>query len=227
MHDDYQWLQTEPILSTLSQFGRYKKLEIVLTSCYVFVVESVSSHSKFKYTKRKSHKRECAGRMEKNNLPVFFTRILRGCLHDTGATFAPQRVHSGSLSWLYICLHDTTTNCHAGASHPGVSSLRLLYRGENFTPVRNLATVSCKRETTTRFVVKSVCQWTGTGSACVMCVILNHTYILLTRSVSSCQWDTKSKSHRGMKLAPVRVFSCEHPLRSQSFKQSWGRDRPR
>ena len=227
MHDDYQWLQTEPILSTLLQFGRYKKLEIVLKSCYVFVVESVSPHSKFKYTKRKSHKRECAGRMEKNNLPVFFTRILRRCLRDTGATFAPQRVHSGSLSWLYICLHDTTTNCHAGASHPGVSSLRLLYRGENFTPVRNLATVSFKRETTTRFGVKSVCQWTGTGSACVMCAILNHTYILLTRSVSSCKWDTKSKSHPGMKLAPVRVFSCEHPLRSLSFKQSWARDRPR
>ena len=35
---------------------------------------------------------------------------LRGCLHDTGATFAPERVHSGSLSRLYICLHDATTN---------------------------------------------------------------------------------------------------------------------
>ena len=34
---------------------------------------------------------------------------VRGCLHDTGATFAPERVLSGSLSWLYICLHDTTT----------------------------------------------------------------------------------------------------------------------
>ena len=51
---------------------------------------------------------------------------LRGCLHETGATFAPERVHSGSLSWLYICLHDTTTKCHAGASHPGVSSPRFL-----------------------------------------------------------------------------------------------------
>ena len=81
---------------------------------------------------------------------------LRGCLHDTGATFAPRRVHSGSLSWLYICLHDTTTKSHAGASRPGVSSLRLSHRGENFTPVRNLATVSCKHETTTRFGVKSV-----------------------------------------------------------------------
>ena len=57
-----------------------------------------------------------------------------------------------------ICLHDTITKCHAGASHPGVSSLRFLYRGENFTPVRNLATVSCKRETTNRFGVKSVCR---------------------------------------------------------------------
>ena len=91
MHDDYQWLETEPILSTLLQFGRYKKLEIVLKSCYVFVVESVSPHSKFKYTKRKSHKRECAGRVEKNNFcPFFFTRILRGCLHDTWTTPVPS-----------------------------------------------------------------------------------------------------------------------------------------
>ena len=28
--------------------------------------------------------------------------FLRGCLHDTGATFAPARVHSGSFSRLYI-----------------------------------------------------------------------------------------------------------------------------
>ena len=68
---------------------------------------------------------------------------LRGCLHDTGASFTPKRVHSGSLSWLYICLHDTTTKCYAGASHPSVSSPQFSHRGENFTPVRNLATVSC------------------------------------------------------------------------------------
>jgi len=103
---------------------------------------------------------------------------LRGCLRDTGATFAPTRVHSGSLSWLYICLHDT--QCHAGASHTGVSSPRLLYQGENFTPVRNFATVSCKRETTTRFGVKSVCRWTGTGSACAIFVIFNRMCILST-----------------------------------------------
>ena len=85
---------------------------------------------------------------------------LRGCLHDTGATFAPERVHSGSLSWLYICLHNTTTKCHGGASHPGVSWPR---------PVRNLATVSCnswcKRETTTRFGAKSVCRLEGVAHA--------------------------------------------------------------
>ena len=61
--------------------------------------------------------------------------LVRGCLHDTEATFAPAVDHSG---------FPTTTKCHAGASHPGVSSPRLLYRGDNFTPVQNLATVSCK-----------------------------------------------------------------------------------
>ena len=75
----------------------------------------------------------------------------RGYLQDTGATFEPARVHSDSLSWLYICLHYTATKCHADASHTGVSSSRLLYWNENFTPVRNFVTVSCKRETTTRF----------------------------------------------------------------------------
>ena len=71
---------------------------------------------------------------------------LRGCLHDTLVW-----VHSGSLSWLCICLHDTTTKCNASASHPGMSSL---YRGKNFTLVQDLATVSCKHETSTRFGVK-------------------------------------------------------------------------
>ena len=66
---------------------------------------------------------------------------LRGCLHDTEATFSQERVHNGYLSWLYICLHDTTTKCHIGASHLGARSPRFLYGGENFTPVRNLATV--------------------------------------------------------------------------------------
>ena len=116
---------------------------------------------------------------------------LRGCLHDTGA---PAWVHSRSLSWLYICLHDT--QCHAGASHSGVSSPRLLYQGENFTPVRNFVTVSCKHETTTHFAR----------------VFYQHeVYLQITEiwnDPSSCKRDTKPKSHPDMKLAPVRVLSC-------------------
>ena len=34
---------------------------------------------------------------------------------------------------------------------------------------------------------------------------------------SSCKRDTKSKSHVGMKLALVRLFSCKHPLRDKRF----------
>ena len=67
------------------------------------------------------------------------------------------QVPSHSSTFVYMT---TTTKCHAGASHPGASSPWFLYRDENFTPVRNLATVSCQRETFTRFGVKSVCWWT-------------------------------------------------------------------
>ena len=101
-----------------------------------------------------------------------------GCLHDTRATFVPEWVYSGSLSWLYICLCDTTTKCRARASHPGVSSPQVLYWGKNFTPVWNLTTVSCKHETTTCFSVKSVCWF-------VMFAILNLTCILSAWSVLS------------------------------------------
>ena len=48
-------------------------------------------------------------------------------------------------------LHNITTKCHASTSHPGVSSPRLLHRGENFTPVGNLAMLSCKCKTTRDF----------------------------------------------------------------------------
>ena len=68
---------------------------------------------------------------------------VRGCSHDTGATFVSTRAHSSSLSWFCICLHDATTKCHTRASHTGVSSHRF-------------PTISCKRDTNTRFGVKSV-----------------------------------------------------------------------
>ena len=58
------------------------------------------------------------------------------------------------------------------------------------TPVR-IATLSCKRETTTRFGVKSICRWTGTGSAYVRFAILNRTCLLSTWSVPSNNRDMK------------------------------------
>ena len=46
---------------------------------------------------------------------------------------------------------------NARVSHSSMSSPPLLYWSKNFTLVRNLAPVSCKRETTAHFGVKSVC----------------------------------------------------------------------
>ena len=66
--------------------------------------------------------------------------------------WAPGRDDSGVLWWLYVCLRDTTTKYHAGSSSPWI-----LYRSENFTPLRNPATVSCKREMTTRFGEIGLC----------------------------------------------------------------------
>ena len=100
--------------------------------------------------------------------------------------------------------------------------------GENFTSVRKLATVSCKRESTTCFGLKSVCRYTGTGSAFVMFAISNHRCILSPCSVPSNNeiWndsfikrDTKSKSDLGMKHALVRVFSCKQPLKENRLQK--------
>ena len=152
---------------------------------------------------------------------------LRGCLHDTGANFAPAQVHSSSLSWLCICLHDITEKSHAGATLTGARSPQLLHRSEDFVPARNLATVSCKRGTTTRSGVKSGSRWAGTGSTCELFVInaifiiCIHACILSICGVPSGKHDTNSpshhinavsRSHLGVKLAPVRVFSCKHPF---------------
>ena len=87
--------------------------------------------------------------------PVWPRRIavtVRGCLHNTGVTFIPARVHSGSLLWLCLRLHDTKAKCHAGASHTGTSSPRFLRRSEIFIPARKFILVSCKRGMTVRFI---------------------------------------------------------------------------
>ena len=115
--------------------------------------------------------------------------------------------------------------CHAGANRPGVSSPRLSHRGENFTPVGDFATVSCKREKSIRSGGESVCRRLErvAHAQClrfwITCVFYQHeVYLQITRyemTQSSCIRDTKSKSHLGMKLAPVRVFSCKRPLTSK------------
>ena len=95
------------------------------------------------------------------------------------------------------------------AIHPGCCTrARILLRCE---------TVSCKHKMTTGFSVKSVCQWAGTGSTCVMFAILiarvfyqHEVYLQITErwnNPSSCKHDIKSKSHSCMKLVPVRDFS--------------------
>ena len=150
-------------------------------------------------------------------VPGFQGFTLRGCLHYTRATFTPAWVHSGSLSWLYICVHNTITKCHAVASHPEVSSFRLLYWSE----VKNFTMASCKREMTTCFGVKSVCKLTGMGGTCIMFpiwfthVFYQHVvYIQITKiwnDPSSYKHNTKSKRHPGMKLGPVQFCHVNNP----------------
>ena len=105
-----------------------------------------------------------------------------------------------------------TTKCLAGASHTGVSSPRLLHRSENFTPVRNFVKLLiCELETTPRFGVKSVCRSTGTCSTCVVFVNSGWRVLFVMgrgNSIQTCKRDMITGSHLGMKLAPVRVFSC-------------------
>ena len=99
-------------------------------------------------------------------MPTFIVRTwhgirarpaLRGCLHDNGATFIPARVHSGSLLWLCIRLHDTKAKCHAGASSP-----RFLCRSKIFIPARKFIPVSCKRGMTVRFIFIKISSIYGT-----------------------------------------------------------------
>ena len=72
------------------------------------------------------------------------------------------RSGASSLRFPLVALY-----CLTGTNHTGASSPQLLYQVENSIPARNLATVSRKRETNTRFGMKSASRWTGTGSTCV------------------------------------------------------------
>ena len=42
--------------------------------------------------------------LEKAKISKTHLNVLRECLHDIWTTFAPERVHSGSLTWIYIIL---------------------------------------------------------------------------------------------------------------------------
>ena len=155
----------------------------------------------------------------------------RGCLHDTGATFAPARVHSGSLSHPGCCTlgtrgfscavsgfgqvlksdprffsplrhsclwssADETKLPDAREKKTSGTQGRLLYRSENFTPVRNFATVSCK----------SVCRWTRADSACVVCGII---MLVMGRGKTCKQVNAirnQDSSHRGTQ----RLFSVKY-----------------
>ena len=112
---------------------------------------------------------------------------------------------------------------------------RFLYQGKNFSPVRNLATVSCKRETTTHFGVKSVCWQTGTGSTCVMFAILNHMCILSAWNVP--YQDMKWPSHhvnaiRNQKVIPVwnlcgHEFSHVNTPLANEMLDKWSKQCPK
>ena len=118
---------------------------------------------------------------------------------------------------LHLFKHDTNTKCHAGATHPSVSSPWLLYRSENFTPKGNYATVSCKHETTTRFVwnrssggLERVAHAWHLRSWMARVFYQHGVYLQITEiwgDPSSCKRDTKSTIHPGMKLARKCEFS--------------------
>ena len=87
-------------------------------------------------------------------------KVFKGCLHDTGVR--DFRAGASSLRFPLMALYLFTwyhhkMSCRRESPRRELTP-RLLYWGENFTSVRNLATVSCKGEATTRFGVKSVCR---------------------------------------------------------------------
>ena len=106
----------------------------------------------------------------------------RGSLHDTGTSSLGFPLMALYLfTWYHYkmsCWHESLQS----AFNPV-----MLYWRENFIQGWNMC-VNAKHATT-HFGVKSVCRWTGMGSACEMIAILNHTCILSTWSVSSNNWD--------------------------------------
>ena len=65
--------------------------------------------------------------------------LIRVCVHCTRLTFTLVQVHSKSLLWFSIRLHDTNTNCHTGVNHTcAISPQFLLDWNDIFIPNENL-----------------------------------------------------------------------------------------
>ena len=135
------------------------------------------------------------------------------------------RAGASSLRFPLIALHllhDTTTECHAGARHPGASHpgcctgarISLQYEiSQRYHVTRNDHTFRCE--------IGLPVDWNGKRMRNVcdfesrVYFYQHEVYLQITRyemTQSSCKRNPKSKSHPGMKLTPVRVFSYKHPL---------------
>ena len=114
---------------------------------------------------------------EKGRLLAVYKRVFNWHRGD----LRPERVQSGSLLWLYICLHDTTTNfmlarvtqawVHRGSCAGAIISLRY--------------EISQQFHVNTKRPPVSVFRLTWTGSVCIIFAILNHKCILSTWIVPS------------------------------------------
>ena len=108
------------------------------------------------------------------------------------ARVTPAWVHPGSCTGARISLrYEISQRYHVNAKRPPVSVWN-----RSAGRLERVAHAWCLRFGITR-------------------VFYYHVYLQMTRcemTQSSCKRDTKSKSHPGMRLAPVQVFSCKHPL---------------
>ena len=146
----------------------------------------------------------------------FLESHLWGCLHDTGATFAPGRVRSGSShpsTFVYMIQPQNVITEQVAPAwvHPGCR-----------TGARNSLQYEISQQYHVNAKRPPVPVWNRSAgrlgwAAHVQClqfwitrVFYQHeVYLQITRyemTQSSCKRDTKSKSHPGMKLAPVRIF---------------------
>ena len=133
----------------------------------------------------------------------------RGSLHDTGITFVPAQ--AGSLQFplmhgsTFVYMIYTTTKYHAGTSHPVCIQPSYVVLEQEFHSGMKYV---CKCKTSTHFGVKSVCRWTGMGSACKMithhpCILSKWLYLQITEI-------NEMTDHHG-----------KHATKSQSSSRQW------